>query len=151
MTASATGAEAEHGRVLEWAMMGLQGQQRATLIIVTDGLPADPKRWEAWLALNERDSSPLHVVVLWVGPVPDGVHLLHGRTRQDEHELTDELEIQLSTHTKSDRPDAALANTMPPSIAPPDVPKPAARTASHPPPMPAPAPASKPPVKRGKW
>ena len=112
-------AQNNAGLVLEWCLQTyLHGQLRATLVLITDGAADDPRRWEAWHALNARYGNALHINVLTLGDVDGSAYTL-GASSHFTAPLAS-VEFQLKTHTKSDRPDIAHADTMPPSIAPPD-------------------------------
>lgn len=113
MLAQPTDAATLTGDMLEWVLHTLRGQQRATLLIVTDGAPDDTMRYEAYAhwnaALNE---SRLEIIVLTLGDLDAsfiGAHVW----RFDQIEL-------LLARTASDRPDGK-ADTLPPSVAPPSV------------------------------
>lgn len=116
-------------RALEWCLRELRGQQRATLMLFTDGLPDDPDGWIAWSLYNqfERESAlAVHVLTLGEITAPGRFYPLPGgKSERRSVTALERAELRLGTHNKSDRPDAAHAPTVPPSISPPEPAKPA--------------------------
>lgn len=114
MLAQPTDAATLTGDMLEWVLDTLRGQERATLLIVTDGAPDDGMRYEAYAQWNVTlGESRVEIIVLTLGDLDTsfiGAHVW----RFDQVEL-------LLARTASDRPDGK-ADTMPPSVAPPSAP-----------------------------
>lgn len=109
------------GKVVEWALTEfLRGQQRATLLIVTDGPPDDTARWEAWTHYNALQGNPLAIHVLTLGDVDDEAAW---NLRGDRHSIgklaDNELMLGKPASTPPDGSDPAKADTEPPSVAPP--------------------------------
>jgi uncharacterized protein YegL len=139
-TSVPTGATSNHGRALETVLETFHNTRRAsarinmlmpevTVLYVTDGIPDDAWRLEAFLREALRTHVVGSVIVLWVGPDADE------QTRSwfgaDDHPddafkghvsflpLTEDTEIRMSTRTQSDAPERAKHPTVPPSISPP--------------------------------
>jgi uncharacterized protein YegL len=140
LVSPAAGATSNHGRALEVVLETFYNTRRAssrinmlmpeaTVVYVTDGIPDDAWRLEAFLREALRTHVVGNVVVLWVGP--DADEQVRAWFGADDHPddafkgrvsflpLTEDTEIRMSTRTQSDAPERAKHPTVPPSISPP--------------------------------
>lgn len=107
----AAAARADFGRALEWAVLETSGP--ATVVVVADAGPDDQPRYDAWRAYDQAHGARLNVVELNLADAP-------GLSPRG-------LEWAIKTRTQSDKPEAAKAPTIPPSISPPSRVGPVAR------------------------
>lgn len=138
---TAADAMCHTGMLLERCMMCyLRGQQRGTLLLITDGMPSDPVRYEAWKHFNALYESHLAIHVLTLGhtdnPVADQLFYIghaprYEQKRSDYHHVNvserhsyaplrdSELMFGRPASAPPEGGDAATAPTQPPSVAPP--------------------------------
>lgn len=112
------------GHALEWATHGdpadyAHGEHpNETVIVVTDGSPADLARWQAYSLLNVWRGEPLSVIALGVGGFNASDLLVPGQRRAVAAEL-EHVNFLIRTDTGSNRP---RIDTVPPSLSPPSSP-----------------------------
>ena len=121
----AADATCHTGMLLERCMMQyLRGTERGTLLLITDGMPSDGMRYEAWKHYSQAHNNRLAIHVLTLGhaddPVGDRLFYVGENERHSYAALRDtELMYGRPATHPPDGSDPAIAPTQPPSVAPP--------------------------------
>lgn len=123
----ANGSESNTGLVLDWIWHStlVQGQRRASLVIITDGEPSDRVRFEAYAHYNALQDNRLAVHILTVGDEPIEALAFSAIGRSERHSFGALASTELMVGKAASTPpglDPARAPTQPPSVSPPSHP-----------------------------